>query len=123
MTDILRLARIQIGIIVLFVINKLLIRPFVVERDFSAPFQIFVLSFSNFCEAIVGTMTVTYLCLVLNYRFLSPMSRVKESIIYVAATVLAGVYVILQEFKIHNLGGENVYEPYDVLFSIIGLVV
>ena len=38
------------------------------------------------------------------------------------ATAAAAVYVILQEFKIHNLGGENVYDPYDVVFSVIGLI-
>ena len=36
---------------------------------------------------------------------------------------MAGVYVLLQEFKIHNLGGNNVFNSTDVFFSILGLVV
>ena len=30
--------------------------------------------------------------------------------------------MLTQEFKLHNLGGNNVYDPYDVVASIVGLV-
>lgn len=121
MTDELKLASIQIGTTLIFAANKFLIRPFVLGNDLPALAQIFVLSFPNLCEAVVGTLVVTYIGLVLNNKFLQPSVRLKNAHIYSMATILAGVYVILQEFKIHNLGGRNVYDPYDVLFSIIGL--
>ena len=123
MNDLLRLARIQIATIVLFVVNKMLVRPFVLERDFSEPFRVFVFSFPNLCEAVVGTLTLTYIGLFINYRRLQPSRRIRDGYLYLMATLIAAVYVILQELKIHNLGGENVYDPFDVLFSVIGLVI
>lgn len=121
MTDILKLARIQILVILLFAFNKIVLRPFVLARDFPAVADIFVLSFSNFCEAIVGVFSLTYIGLVINHRWVSPARRFSNAALYHIATLVAGVYVILQEFKVHNLGGNNVYDPWDVLFSVIGL--
>lgn len=123
MDDLFKLARIQIGTIVLFIVNKFLIRPFVLARDGAEPFQIFVLSFSNACEAVIGTLTLTYIGLYINYRRLKPSRRIADSYIYLVATLLAAVYVILQELNIHALGGRNVYDPFDVLFSVIGLMI
>ena len=123
MTAELKLASIQIGTTLIFVANKFLIRPFVLGNDLPELAQIIVLSFPNLCEAVVGTLVVTYIGLVLNNRFLQRGVRLKDVCIYFVATMLAGVYVILQEFKVHNLGGINVYDPYDVLFSIVGLII
>lgn len=39
------------------------------------------------------------------------------------AVILAGIYVITQELKVHNLGGNNVFDPNDVVFSCIGLLI
>jgi hypothetical protein len=39
------------------------------------------------------------------------------------ATLIAGTYVLAQEFKLHSVGGNNVYDFNDVLASILGLVV
>ncbi len=50
------------------------------------------------------------------------MEKLNDQTIYLIATLAAAVYVILQEFKIHNLGGANTYDPYDVVASIIGLI-
>ena len=35
---------------------------------------------------------------------------------------MATIYVISQELKFHNLGGNNVYDPYDLIASITGLI-
>ncbi len=118
-----RIIRLQILMIVVFILGKGVLRPAVLKRDAPAWLDIFVLSFPNFCEAIVGTITVTGLLLMANARMLSATRQVSDTVIYILATGIAAVYVILQEFKVHNLGGNNVYDPYDVLFSIIGLVV
>lgn len=122
MNSILILARIQIAIIVTFVLNKVLIRPFILENSDDGFWKICVLSYSNFCEAIVGTLSVTYIWLVINNKWIKTEKRVQEKFIYLFATVFAGIFVILQELKIHNLGGRNVYDPNDVLFSVIGLI-
>jgi hypothetical protein len=44
-------------------------------------------------------------------------------ILYLLAVTFAGIYVITQELKIHNLGGQNIYDPNDVVFSILGLII
>lgn len=47
---------------------------------------------------------------------------IKDSAIYVLVLILSALYVIPQELKFHNLGGNNVYDPYDLIASIIGLL-
>ncbi|MEM7574511.1 MAG: hypothetical protein AAF433_16525 [Bacteroidota bacterium] len=42
--------------------------------------------------------------------------------IYLLAVLLAAIYVTTQELKIHNLGGANIYDPNDLIFSGIGLL-
>ncbi len=119
MSDIIKLARIQIIVIAIFFIMKKFVRPFVLESDFHPLADIIVYSFPNLCEGIIGVLSATYVLLYLNLRSL----RWSEKAIYLIATFLAGVYVITQEFKIHNIGGNNIFDPYDVLFSIIGLLI
>lgn len=123
MGDIQKLVRIQLGVIAAFIFIKFIVRPAVVSGDYWSALQVFVLSFPNLCEAIIGTLTLTYIGLYLNTRNIIPGIKMKALVIYLLATILAGIYVILQEFKIHNLGGKNVYDPYDVLFSIFGLMI
>lgn len=124
-TSIQKLIRIQFATLILFVINKLWLRPFVLAQNLADPLktllETFVFSFPNLCEAIVGTLLLTFFGLSIKQR--RGWTNVSEAAIYLAATVIAGVYVILQELKIHNLGGVNVYDPYDLLYSVIGLLV
>lgn len=122
MRDILKLARIQMLFIVLFAFFKF-IRPPVLKSNAFDWIKITLLSLPNFFEGVIGVLTLTAILLYLNYRFLTKKQQIKESFIYGAAVILAGIYVITQEFKIHNLGGENVYDKNDVIFSIIGLTV
>lgn len=121
MRDTLKLARIQILLCILFVLAKKWLRPFVLERDFHKIFDIIVLSLPNFFEGVVGVLSLTYIGLHLNQRFINPERKIRPRYIYVLAILFAAIFVLTQEFKIHNLGGNNVYDPYDVLFSIIGL--
>ena len=122
MNDIRKLVRIQIGVVILFILMKA-IRPTVLESDALNIFKTFLLSFPNFCEAIVGVITITGIGLYVNNRWVKSAKQIKEQTIYAVATIMAAIYVILQEFKFHNLGGNNVYDPMDVAFSIAGLVV
>jgi uncharacterized membrane protein YuzA (DUF378 family) len=81
---------------------------------------IFLYSFPNFAEAIVGTFVVCGIMLYSKAK-VKFLFHFPSNATYLIATLLAAVYVILQEMKIHNLGGENIYDPYDIAFSIIGL--
>lgn len=42
---------------------------------------------------------------------------------YLIAVCVTSIYVISQELEYHNLGGNNVYDPYDLIASIIGLII
>lgn len=115
MEDLRKMARWQLLTIAVFAIAKA-IRPSVLESQAPELVKLFLLSFPNFCEAIVGILTLTMLGLYANRRLKWP-----NNTIYIVAVSLAAIYVITQEFKIHNLGGNNIYDPNDVLFSITGL--
>ena len=107
--------------ILIFFLNKFLLRPWVLENETSEFFQIIVLSIPNLIEAIIGTLLLTGIILQLKYRFNKKMGYMKDEYIYLLAVSLASIYSVSQEFKFHNLGGNNVYDPYDVIASLIGL--
>jgi hypothetical protein len=117
-SDIRKLLRLQLAVIALFIFFKVLRSKINIlnQPDF---IQVFLFSFPNFCEAVVGVLTLTAIGLVFNHRYL----KINEQLIYYSAVMLSGIYVISQEFKIHNLGGHNIYDPNDVIFSVVGLVV
>ncbi|WP_298540859.1 hypothetical protein [uncultured Aquimarina sp.] len=122
MTDILKLARIQFLLIILFVIFKF-IRPAVLNSDSPEWIKITLLSLPNFFEAVIGTLILTGIGLYLNFRILSEKRQIKRNLIYAVASILAGIYVITQELKLHNLGGNNIYDSNDLIFSVIGLII
>ena len=122
MGDIRKLARLEVIVLVLFVALKLS-RPTILASAAPEWLKIFSLSFPNLCEAIIGIMTLTMLGLLFKQRFLSPGKQLKEQSIYWLAAIFTTLYVTTQELKWHNLGGHNVYDPMDVLFSIIGVAI
>lgn len=69
----------------------------------------------------MGTIVLTYIGLYINSKYVT--KKFKENRVYLLATIGCAIYVITQEFKLHNLGGNNVFDINDVLFSIIGLVI
>lgn len=54
--------------------------------------------------------------------FHKKLGSVKDTSIHILAVCIASMYVISQELKFHNLGGNNVYDPYDIAASLIGLI-
>jgi len=102
---------------------KFLIRPIVIENEITGLIKIFSMSYPNFCEAIAGTIVIAFMLLVINGKFGKKGLGLKEEYIPLISILTSGIYVLLQEFKIHNIGGTNVYDPYDVIFSIIGLII
>ncbi len=116
------LLRIQLLVIVSYVIVKFYFRPLILENAHGGVLKIFVLSYPNFCEAVVGTIFITFILLLLNRKLNKNSFRSFEKFIPFLATLFSGGYVILQELKIHNFGGSNTYDINDIIFSIIGLI-
>lgn len=108
--------------ILVFFLNKFLLRPWVLENETSEFFRIIVLSIPNLIEAVIGTLLLTGIMLQLKHRFNNKMGHIKDSYLYLVAVSLATIYSVSQEFKFHNFGGNNVYDPYDVIASLIGFV-
>jgi len=73
-------------------------------------------------EAIVGTLIFTGILLQTRQYFKKKIGTIKDIYIHIMAVIIVGLYVITQELTLHNLGGNNVYDPYDLIASIIGLV-
>jgi len=117
------LLRIQLLIIASYLVIKFLIRPIVIENEYTGLIKTFALSYPNFCEAIAGSIVIAFMLLIINGKFWKKDFRLKEKYIPLISILISGIYVLLQEFKIHNIGGRNVYDPYDVIFSILGLII
>lgn len=122
MHDILKLVRIQIVIIVLFIFFKF-IRPSVLEGDSPEWIKITLLSLPNFFEGIIGVLILTGIGLYLDHKVFNFKKQIRTKTIYILALIIAAIYVLTQEFKIHNLGGNNVFDKNDIVFSIVGLII
>ena len=109
--------------ILVFILNKLYLRPWVLETELPEFFRIFVLSVPNLAEAIIGTLLLTGILFQMRQYFINRLGDLKDTYIHLAAVGLAGVYGISQEYKLHNIGGNNVFDIYDVIASIIGLII
>jgi hypothetical protein len=107
-------------VFILFILNKFYLRPWVLENELPELFQIFVFSVPNLIEAILGTIVLTGILLQLSQY---SNKKIKDSSIYLIAVSISSLYVISQELKFHNLGGNNVYDPYDLFASIFGLLI
>lgn len=108
--------------ILIFVLNKLYIRNWMLENDLPDFLLIITYSIPNLIEAIVVTIILTGILLQLRQHFNKKLGSIKDIHINILASSIAAVYVISQELKFHNLGGNNVYDPYDLLASFIGLI-
>ena len=111
------------GIAVLtFILNKIYIRPWILEHKSPDILLIVTYSIPNLIEAIIGTLLLTGILLQIRQYFNKKFGSIKDIAIHIIAVIIAGIYVISQELKFHNLGGNNVYDPYDLVASLIGLI-
>jgi len=108
--------------ILVFIMNKLYLRPWILENETPNVFLIFTYSIPNLIEAIIGTLILTGILLQVRQYFNKNFGSIKDTYIHIIAVSIASIYVISQELKFHNLGGNNVYDPYDIVASIIGLI-
>ena len=108
--------------ILIFVLNKLYLRPWILENEFSGIILILTNSVPNLLEAIIATLILTGILLQIRQYFNDKMGTIKEINFRILAVFIASIYVLSQELKFHNLGGNNVYDPYDLIASITGLI-
>jgi len=73
-------------------------------------------------EAIIGTLLLTGILLQLHQSFIKETRPIKDIYIHICAVVIAAIYVLSQELRFHNVGGNNVYDTYDLIASVIGLI-
>ena len=105
-----------------FVLNKHLLRSWVLRRIESGPFVILVNSLPNFVEAVVGTVTLAGMLMSLRDNSESLARWLTDRRLYFGATILAAAFVVPQELNWINLDGNSVYDPYDMAASILGLI-
>ena len=108
--------------ILVFIMNKLYLRPWILENETPNVFLIFTYSIPNLIEAIIGTLILTGILLQVRQYFNKKFGSIKDISIHILAVSIASIYVLSQELKFHNLGGNNVYDPYDIIASLIGLI-
>ena len=106
----------------IFIINKLYLRQWVLENNTSNIYLLLVNSIPNFAEAVIGTFLLTGILLQVRQYNRQRFGFIKDRTINILAVCLASIYVLSQELKFHNLGGSNVYDPNDIIASIIGLL-
>ncbi|MEM9598294.1 MAG: hypothetical protein AAGD06_28780 [Acidobacteriota bacterium] len=119
--DIDRFRRVFVLGLGLFVLNKFVLRPWVVERFPEGVAALVVGSLPNAVEAVLGTLILSVFGFRLRSGWPGRFRNPSDGALIAAATTVAGVYVVTQELKFHNLGGRNVYDPYDVAASLLGL--
>jgi len=108
--------------ILVFIMNKLYLRPWILENEIPNIYLIFTYSIPNLIEAIIGTLILTGILFQVRQYFNKKFGSIKDISIHILAVSLASIYVLSQELKFHNLGGNNVYDPYDIIASLIGLI-
>lgn len=106
----------------IFFLLKLWFRPWLWEQEGFEILKTISNSLPNFIEAYVGVFCISGLFLLAKIKSYSWVRNLSEKWVYAISTVLAAIFVITQEMKFHNLGGRNIYDPNDVVASIIGLV-
>jgi len=115
--------RIVFGIaFILFLLNKLYLRPWILENEGAEQLQLISYSIPNFIEAIFGTFIGTGILYFIRGYFKKRIGQLKDVYIHVIAVSFAAIYVISQELKIHNIGGNNVFDVNDIIASILGLL-
>lgn len=104
--NIIPVLKIFFGIVVSYFIVKFIIRPLAIENEKSGIIEIIAFSYPNFCEAVIGAIFLTLVLLTFKGVLMKHKSNliVKEKYLYQIGVLISGIYVILQEFKIHNLG-------------------
>ena len=108
--------------IVTFLCHRHALRPWVLDRFQTGLFVIVVNSFPNFLEGIIGSISLASLGLWCRNRngYWQPDKETPTFFNWV--TFIAAAYVIPQELNWFTITRENTFDPYDVIASILGLL-
>ena len=116
------LVRLYLAAFAYFFVNKFLLRPIVTDAQAPRWLDIVVYSSPNLVEAILGMTVVATVLMLGLQRYWRDKALASDTVVYTVAALLVGAYVLTQEFKLHNLGGRNVYDPIDALASGVGVL-
>lgn len=108
--------------IALFMLNKLFFRNWILNNNPPKFLKVITLSIPNLIEAIVVTLILTGILLQIRKNYYFKLKFLKTKHLHFIASGIAAIYVISQELKFHNLGGNNVYDPNDLIASVLGLI-
>ena len=111
-----------LGVFILFIINKLALRPWILAHNSPQFLKIIAWSIPNFIEAVMGSICITGGLFYIQNNFVSSRRRLADVPIYLIAISFTSIYVLTQEIKWHNLGGRNVYDPNDFMASVLGVL-
>lgn len=114
---------VYLGAFVSYLIVKSLLRPWVLSHDAWIGFDVFVLSYPNFVEAIMGLTQAYGMLLWARHQGWAWLGLVSARALLWLSVVLTSLYVLTQEFKLHNLGGNNIHDPYDAIASVAGVAI
>ena len=118
-----QLLRLQLAAILIFLVFKLSRRQLIGLAS-SDSVEVFLWSFPNLVEGIVGILTVTALLLVISQHFPALQKWLPPQGVYVLSGAISSAYVLMQELNgFRFIGGENTADMNDVYFSIIGLCI
>ena len=113
---------VSLGAILALVICKSVLRPWARAHEVPEFVNIILGSIPNFLEPLVGLPALTGILLMLRHDRFKALQQFSERGIYFLAVFLGAIYVITQELRLHNLGGNNIYDSNDLVASVIGLV-
>ena len=107
---------------ILFLLNKFVLRPWILANDAPQFLKVIAWSIPNLIEAVMGSILLTGALFYLQNKLVSLQKQLVDVSIYLIAVSFANTYVLTQEIKWHHLGGRNVYDPNDFMASVLGIL-
>lgn len=115
------LIRLYLSSLGVFFLTKLVVRPAIRGWEVPAWIEIVAYSMPNAVEAVVGMTNVAVLILLVRHRYGASWSWLTDRVVWTLTVLIAGTFVLTQEFGVHDLGGNNVTDPWDALASVLGI--
>ena len=109
--------------VVSFLLHRHFVRTWVLQSYDSGIFVIVVNSFPNFLEAIIGSISLSGLGLLFKNRGAEWSPEKETTAFFNWVTIVATIYVITQELNWYSITRENIFDPYDIVASILGLLI
>lgn len=105
-----------------FVINRHVVRPALLGTEASGALMVIVYSLPNLVEAIIGSINLAGILFWMRRRSRAALARISDSILYTAIFLIAAAFTISQEMNWFNYRPDNVVDQYDLVASLVGLV-